>query len=92
MPGNYSEHATGLAVDILSASYAPLDEGFAQTEEGAWLANNAHRFGFILRYPKSKESVTGVVYEPWHFRYVGVEAASEIFQRDICLEEYLLNR
>lgn len=89
MPGNCSEHATSLAIDILSADYSSLDEGFEATPEGLWLAENAHRFGFILRYPKNKEHLTGVVYEPWHFRYVGIQAANEMFQQGKCLEEYL---
>lgn len=87
-PGQ-SEHQTGLAMDISSESAGfTLTEQFEETDEGKWLANNAHRFGFILRYPKGKESVTGFAYEPWHFRYVGKEAATVIFENDLTLEEY----
>lgn len=82
-----SEHQIGLALDIVTPSYRNLDEGFAETEAGRWLAENSFRFGFILRYPKGKEYITGIEYEPWHFRYVGVEAATEITGRGITLEE-----
>lgn len=88
-PGQ-SEHQTGLAMDVSSASvgYA-LIEDFGNTKEGLWLAENAPRFGFIIRYPKGKEHLTGYSYEPWHIRYVGVEAAQEIAARGLILEEYL---
>ena len=89
LPGKFSEHTTGLAVDILSVSYSQADDGFADTAEGKWLLEHAHEFGFILRYPKEKEHITGVIYEPWHYRYVGKEAAKEIWEQGICLEEYL---
>jgi zinc D-Ala-D-Ala carboxypeptidase len=87
-PG-FSEHQTGLAMDISSQS-ANLDltEEFGDTLEGKWLEENAHLFGFILRYPKGKESITGYQYEPWHFRYVGEIAAPIIFANNITLEEY----
>lgn len=87
-PGQ-SEHQTGLAMDISSASvgYA-LEQRLGKTKEGKWLATNAHRFGFILRYPKEKEAITGYSYEPWHIRYVGKETAKEIARRGITLEEY----
>ena len=83
IPGT-SEHQLGLALDI-----EPPDED--KDEEGlyAWLAENAHRFGFVLRYPADKTHITGIQYEPWHFRYVGMEAAREMFERRVCLEEYL---
>lgn len=88
VPG-FSEHQTGLAMDISSRSVdLELIEQFGDTMEGKWLAENAHKFGFILRYPEGKESITGYQYEPWHFRYVGVYAASAIFERQITLEEY----
>lgn len=88
-PGQ-SEHHTGLAMDVMNESaVSVLTESFAETREGKWLAENAHRFGFIIRYPKGKESITGYNYEPWHIRYVGVEAATEIKTRGIVLEEYL---
>lgn len=87
-PG-HSEHNLGLAVDIVSESYQSLDEGYADTPEARWLRDNCHQYGFILRYPKEKQSVTGVTFEPWHFRYVGVEHAGAIMQGGLCLEEYL---
>ncbi|WP_243354461.1 M15 family metallopeptidase [Bacillus litorisediminis] len=87
-PGT-SEHQTGLAMDITAASVNYiLTEEFGNKPEGKWLANNAHKFGFILRYPLGKESITGYQYEPWHFRYVGTEMAAEIFQNKLTLEEY----
>ena len=70
-----SEHQIGLALDIVCNSYMSLDEGFGDTKAGKWLAANSCRFGFILRYPKGKEDITGIEYEPWHFRYVGKTAA-----------------
>ncbi len=82
-PGQ-SEHQTGLAFDI-----GAIDNDFGETPSGKWLAENAHRFGFILRYLKGKEAITGYQYEPWHVRYVGIAAAQEIFERGITLEEYL---
>jgi zinc D-Ala-D-Ala carboxypeptidase len=88
VPGN-SEHQSGLAMDISAKSAdLGLTESFGETFEGKWLAANAHKYGFILRYPKGKESITGYQYEPWHFRYVGVSAAQTIFEKNITLEEY----
>lgn len=87
-PGN-SEHQTGLAMDISSQSANfRLTEQFGETTEGKWLMENAHRFGFILRYPKGLETITGYIYEPWHYRYVGEKAAMEIYKNQITLEEY----
>lgn len=83
-----SEHQIGLAFDIVSNTYSSLNEGFGETEAGIWLAKNSCRFGFILRYPEGKEYITGIEYEPWHFRYVGVEAATVITQKGITLEEF----
>jgi len=83
-----SEHEAGLALDIVSPSYQSLNEGFGQTQAGVWLAQNSYKFGFILRYPAEKESVTGISYEPWHFRYVGAEAAKLIFEQNLTLEEF----
>lgn len=83
-----SEHQIGLALDIVCDHYVTLDEGFADTDAGKWLAENSYRFGFILRYPEGKEYITGIDYEPWHFRYVGVEAATVITQEGITLEEF----
>ncbi|WP_066299557.1 M15 family metallopeptidase [Bacillus sp. FJAT-29937] len=88
IPGS-SEHQTGLAMDISSQSANfELTEQFGETVEGKWAAENAHRFGFILRYPKGKEEITGYKFEPWHFRYVGKEAAAVIFDKQLTLEEY----
>ena len=89
LPGKCSEHPTGLAVDILSEKYQEANEGYADTAEGRWLRENAHTYGFILRYPEKKEQITGVIYEPWHYRYVGAEAAAEIYEKGLCLEEYV---
>ena len=84
-----SEHQSGLAMDISSRSnHLELNEEFSATNEGKWLAQNAHRFGFILRYPKGKEDITHYEYEPWHFRFVGVKAATIIYQHQWTLEEY----
>jgi len=88
IPGS-SEHQIGLALDIVSSTYAILNEGFGETEAGMWLKENCYKYGFILRYPKGKEYITGIEYEPWHYRYVGVEAASEITKQGITLEEYV---
>lgn len=84
-----SEHQLGLAVDINCDTYTSLDEGFADTEAGKWLAAHCFEYGFILRYPLGKEYITGVEYEPWHFRYVGKEAATVITEQGICLEEFI---
>lgn len=83
-----SEHQIGLALDIVCNEYITLDEGFGETDAGIWLAENSYRYGFILRYPKGKEYITGIEYEPWHFRYVGVEAATVITRNGITLEEF----
>ncbi len=88
-PGT-SEHQTGLGMDLIIADLHPaLDESFASHPCYAWLVENAHRFGFILRFPKGKESVTGYSYEPWHYRFVGREAATAIHEAGLTLEEYL---
>ncbi|MBQ9773825.1 MAG: M15 family metallopeptidase [Clostridia bacterium] len=85
-----SEHQTGLCVDLITPDMNQhLTEAFENTEAFAWLSQNAHRFGFILRYPKGKESITGYTYEPWHYRYVGREAATNIYLSGLTLEEYL---
>ena len=79
-----SEHQIGIAVDINEDSlHSSSDEVYD------WLNQNAYKFGFIIRYPDNKTDITGVIYEPWHYRYVGVEVATEIYYQDICLEEYL---
>lgn len=83
-----SEHQAGLAFDIISNDYVTLDEGFAETKAGQWLSENSCKYGFILRYPKGKEDITGIEFEPWHFRYVGREAAEIINKEGITLEEF----
>lgn len=90
-PGT-SEHHMGLAADILGSGYTSLEESFDTTPAYAWLKENCAEYGFILRYPKEKEDVTGVIYEPWHYRYVGVDTAREIMSRGLTLEEYLEER
>lgn len=88
-PGE-SEHQTGLAIDISTAEMGfLLEESFAETKEGKWLAEHAPLHGFIIRYPKGKEALTGYSYEPWHIRYVGKKAAKEISERGVSLEEYV---
>ena len=89
MPPGYSEHETGLAVDIVSFGYQVLDGKQENTNENKWLRENCSKYGFIIRYPKEKEEITGISYEPWHFRFVGKEAAEEITRQGITLEEYL---
>lgn len=85
-----SEHQTGLAIDILSDEYSVLDEGFENTKAFKWLNENCYKYGFIMRYLKGKESITGYNYEPWHFRYIGnEEAAMEIMNRGLTFEEYI---
>ncbi len=84
-PGT-SEHQTGLATDINSVS-----DSFANTKAYKWLIANSYKYGFILRYPKGKEFITGYKYEPWHFRYVGKETATFIYEKDITYEEYYAN-
>ena len=89
LPGNCSEHSTGQALDILAEDYPAADDGFGRTPEGLWLAENAWKYGFIQRYPEDKERITGVIYEPWHYRYVGRDHAERIYKEGVCLEEYL---
>ncbi len=83
-----SEHQMGLALDITSDTYYTLNEAFADTKEGQWLAEHSCEYGFILRYPKGKEYITSIGFEPWHFRYVGVDAATVITQNGLTLEEF----
>ncbi len=88
MPGS-SEHQTGLAMDITSPSIKnALTLAFGETKEGKWVAAHAHEYGFIIRYPKGKEAITGYEYEPWHLRYVGKKVATVLFKKGITLEEY----
>jgi zinc D-Ala-D-Ala carboxypeptidase len=84
LPPGTSEHNAGLAMDICS-----LEQSFENTEEFEWLMENAEDYGFILRYPKDKQDKTEIIYEPWHWRYVGVENAKKINASGLCLEEYL---
>ena len=87
-PG-YSEHQTGLAVDFAARGVSTLNVSFAKTKAGIWLAQNAHLYGFILRYPSGKTPVTGYSYEPWHFRFVGIDLATAMHDQGITtLEEY----
>lgn len=88
VPGT-SEHATGLAVDIIASAYEALDDRQGDTPEQQWLMEHCWEYGFILRYPPDKGDVTGIIYEPWHYRYVGEAAAKEIHEQNITLEEYL---
>lgn len=83
-----SEHEVGLAFDITSDTFISLLQGFADTEEGQWLEEHSYEYGFILRYPSGKEYITGIEYEPWHFRYVGREAAAIMTEEELCLEEF----
>lgn len=82
-PG-HSEHQTGLAFDLNT-----ITESFGNSPEGRWVAKNCYKYGFILRYPKEKEAVTGYMYEPWHLRYLGTDLAARVYQSGLCLEEYL---
>lgn len=85
-----SEHQSGLAIDILCSEYEDLDEEFENTEAFKWLMDNCYKYGFILRYLKGKEDITGYNYEPWHFRYIGnVEVAKDIMNRGLTFEEYI---
>ena len=89
LPGQ-SEHQTGLCVDLTtSETGAELTEAFENTAAFAWLSENAYKFGFILRYPKGMEGITGYTYEPWHYRFVGREAATDIYLGSLTLEQYL---
>lgn len=86
-PPGCSEHNCGLAADLNSPEHTTLDTGFADTAAFRWLCENAEQYGFILRYPKEAESVTGITYEPWHWRYVGPENAALIQQSGLCFED-----
>lgn len=85
-PG-YSEHQLGYSADLTNEDNVSFGE-FENTDEFKWLSKNAHKYGFILRYPKDKEYITGYVYESWHYRYVGVDIATYIYENDITYEEY----
>ena len=88
IPGT-GEHETGLAVDIVSRDYQILDEKQEQTEVQRWLIDNSYKYGFTLRYPTDKKDITMINYEPWHYRYVGVDNATYMKEHDMCLEEYI---
>ena len=88
IPGT-SEHQLGLAVDIVDANMQDLTDEQENTATQKWLMANSWRYGFIHRYPNGRTDITGIIYEPWHYRYVGKDAAQDIFNRDITLEEYL---
>lgn len=88
-PG-HSEHQTGLTYDVGAVgSNKNLYKSFGNTKEGKWIAKHAHEYGFIVRYPKGKEKVTGYQYEPWHLRYLGKDTANKVYQSNQALEEYL---
>ena len=88
-PPGYSEHNCGLAADLNSPEHTGLDEGFEKTAAFRWLCEHAGDYGFILRYPKDAEDKTEIIYEPWHWRYVGVENAARINASGLCFEEYI---
>lgn len=89
-PPGASEHQTGLAMDVTSDSVGyELLESFGETAEGEWVRENAHEYGFIIRYPEGKEDITGYQYEPWHLRYAGVELATDIYDSGLTYEEYI---
>ena len=88
IPGT-GEHETGLAVDIVSRDYQILDEKQEQTDVQKWLIDNSYKYGFTLRYPTDKKDITMINYEPWHYRYVGVDNATYMKEHDMCLEEYI---
>lgn len=84
---NESEHRTGLAMDVTGVNGGTIQESFANTKEGKWVAKNSYKYGFIIRYPKDKTDITGYIYEPWHIRYVGTDLAKYIYNHNITLEE-----
>ena len=88
VPGT-SEHNSGLAVDLVTPAYQMLNEGYAETDAAKWLAAHAPEYGFILRYPKGAEGITGIIFEPWHYRYVGREYAREITDSGLCFEQWI---
>ncbi|WP_226576660.1 D-alanyl-D-alanine carboxypeptidase family protein [Halobacillus litoralis] len=87
-PGT-SEHQTGLAMDVTSAQMAfKLNQSFGKTDEGEWLAEHAHEYGFVIRYIKGSEDITGYTYEPWHLRYVGKQYSTDVYEQELTLEEF----
>lgn len=88
VPGT-SEHELGLALDIVDSGYPELETEQEDTPVQRWLMENSWKYGFVLRYPSDKSKLTGIIYEPWHYRYVGMEAAKIMYEENLCLEEYL---
>jgi len=88
-PPGTSEHQTGLALDITDRYYELKNSELENTALYQWMSQHCHEYGFIVRYPKDKQEVTGIIYEPWHFRYVGEEVATYIMENGLCLEEFL---
>ena len=89
LPAGTSEHQLGLCADLTDGNYSVLTQDLENTATYQWLLAHCAEYGFILRYPADKEDITGVIYEPWHFRYVGEEAAAYIMEHGLCLEEFL---
>lgn len=88
-PPGASEHQTGLAIDVCDPAFRKLELEFKNTKAGKWISKNAWKYGFIIRYPKGKEKITKITYEPWHLRYVGLPHSIEIYKRNLTLEEYI---
>ncbi|WP_407920485.1 D-alanyl-D-alanine carboxypeptidase family protein [Gottfriedia acidiceleris] len=89
VPGT-SEHQTGLSIDVSSPSFGnKLEQEFGETKEGTWLADHAHEFGFVIRYPEDKVKITEYNYEPWHIRYIGIKYATYLYENDLVLEEVM---
>lgn len=88
IPGT-SEHQTGLAADIVTPTHQTLDPEFADTDAGKWLSEHAYEYGFVLRYPEDKQDITKIIYESWHYRFVGKTHAKLMKESGLCLEEYL---
>ena len=86
-PPGASEHQLGLAIDI--SIDGKLNVSFGDTEAGTWIANNCHNYGFVIRYPKDKTQLTKIMYEPWHLRYVGLPHSAYMYEKNMCLEEYV---
>lgn len=85
---SYSEHHTGLAIDFLSSDNLDMDESQEQSQGNQWMRDNCYKYGFILRYPRGKQDITHISYEPWHFRYVGIEASTFMYENNLTLEEF----
>ena len=90
LPAGHSEHETGLSLDILCSGNTQMDLTQANEPGNRWLVEHCAEYGFILRYPKDKENITGIAFEPWHFRYVGKEAAQFMSSRGLTLEEFFI--